>query len=192
MSQFAFAPLPEQQASAPPKAKMPSLDQVDRNLIAENKALQEEKQALQEENHRLRTSNLELEARIGSTRKVTFVLVAAMVVMLVVSFTMFQSLQAFTQQLSSQVSSLEGQIAALSSMPPATSSSGAAVKPKLPAKTKATATPKPVSTVMVYIPHSGHRYHDSKACAGSAPTLVSLEEAKKRGYTPCGNCDPPR
>lgn len=216
LSDYAFAPPPQQRVSSSPKAKWPTLDQVDRNLIAENKALQEENQrlrtsnqdletrisstskvvadnkALQEENQRLHTSNQDLETRISFTRKVVFVLAAAMVAMLVVSFNMFQSLKTANQQLSSQVSSLESQVATLSSKPAAISSSNSGAKPNLPAKTKATATPKPVSTVMVYIPHSGHRYHDSKACAGNAPTLVSLEEAKKRGYTPCGNCDPPR
>ena len=46
-------------------------------------------------------------------------------------------------------------------------------------------------TIHVWIPANGKRYHDSKSCAGSAPRNVSLEEAKRLGYTSCGRCKPP-
>ena len=57
-----------------------------------------------------------------------------------------------------------------------------------------TATAKPKSSgIMVWIPRSGKRYHDSKKCSWmKSPKIVTLEEAKEMGYTPCGNCDPPR
>lgn len=51
---------------------------------------------------------------------------------------------------------------------------------------KATATP-----ISVWIPATGKRYHDSKSCAGKSPRLVTIDEAKRLGYTSCGRCKPP-
>ena len=43
----------------------------------------------------------------------------------------------------------------------------------------------------VWIVRSGKRYHDSKKCSSmSNPVMVTLSEAKRLGFTPCGNCKP--
>lgn len=45
------------------------------------------------------------------------------------------------------------------------------------------------TVVMVWIPRTGKRYHRNPRCSGmKKPTNVSLLEAERRGYTPCGNC----
>jgi hypothetical protein len=47
--------------------------------------------------------------------------------------------------------------------------------------------------VTVYITNTGERYHVS-TCSylGSSKQPISLAEAKRRGYTPCKVCQPPR
>lgn len=46
--------------------------------------------------------------------------------------------------------------------------------------------------IMVYIPKSGSCYHDSAKCAGDNPTLIPLDDAKKKGYDRCQRCLPPK
>ena len=62
----------------------------------------------------------------------------------------------------------------------------------------ATATPKPTtaptpqpqkSSVMVWIPRTGQRYHRNQNCSGMKnPSYVTIEEAKRLGFTPCKKC----
>lgn len=48
------------------------------------------------------------------------------------------------------------------------------------------------STVMVWIPRSGKKYHKKSTCSNmNSPSQVTLSEAKQRGFTPCSKCDPP-
>lgn len=50
-----------------------------------------------------------------------------------------------------------------------------------------TTTQKPVQ--MVWIPYSGSKYHRRSSCSNmKGPTQVSIEEAKRRGYSPCKKC----
>lgn len=47
--------------------------------------------------------------------------------------------------------------------------------------------------IMVWIPKSGKKYHDSSSCSNMKdPKKVTLEEAVSMGYEPCKKCDPPR
>ena len=52
--------------------------------------------------------------------------------------------------------------------------------------------PAPVEepvTDMVWIPHSGSKYHSSSSCSGmKGPSQVSLADAQRRGYDPCKKC----
>lgn len=49
------------------------------------------------------------------------------------------------------------------------------------------------SATYVWIPHSGDRYHDTKTCSNMQnPSMVTLQEAKRLNYTPCGRCRPSR
>lgn len=42
---------------------------------------------------------------------------------------------------------------------------------------------------MVWIPRTGKRYHRDKDCSGMKnPSYVSIEEAVRRGFTPCKKC----
>ena len=64
----------------------------------------------------------------------------------------------------------------------------------------ATATPKPTaaptpepqkssSSEMVWIPRTGQRYHRNQSCSGMKnPSYVTIEEAIRRGFTPCKKC----
>ena len=51
-------------------------------------------------------------------------------------------------------------------------------------------TPEPKSSAeMVWIPRTGERYHRNKKCSGmKEPKYVTIEEAIRRGYTPCKKC----
>lgn len=69
------------------------------------------------------------------------------------------------------------------------------------AKTDQAATPppsqlkpgNPPSKIIVYISKSGKKYHTEKCrFVSSHKTPISLEEAKKKGYTPCSICNPPK
>ena len=61
-----------------------------------------------------------------------------------------------------------------------------------------TATPAPTfsptpapqkSSEMVWIPRTGQRYHRNKNCSGMKnPSYVTIEEAKRLGFTPCKKC----
>ena len=74
--------------------------------------------------------------------------------------------------------------------------SKATLAPSATTKPTAAPTAKKNSTVdgiLVWIPRTGQRYHDSARCSGMKnPSQVTIGEAKERGYTPCGNCKPPR
>lgn len=42
---------------------------------------------------------------------------------------------------------------------------------------------------MVWIPHSGSKYHSKSSCSGmKGPSQVSLADAQRRGYDPCKKC----
>ena len=42
---------------------------------------------------------------------------------------------------------------------------------------------------MVWIPRTGQRYHSNKKCSGMKdPSYVTIEEAKRLGFTPCKKC----
>ena len=42
---------------------------------------------------------------------------------------------------------------------------------------------------MVWVPRTGERYHRSRKCSGmKEPKYVTIEEAIRRGYTPCKKC----
>lgn len=42
---------------------------------------------------------------------------------------------------------------------------------------------------MVWIPRSGKRYHDNEYCSNMKnPRYVTIQEAKRRGFTPCKKC----
>ena len=42
---------------------------------------------------------------------------------------------------------------------------------------------------MVWIPNTGQRYHTNKKCSGMKnPSYVTIEEAIRRGFTPCKKC----
>lgn len=42
---------------------------------------------------------------------------------------------------------------------------------------------------MVWIPRTGQRYHRDKNCSGMKnPSYVSIDEAVRRGFTPCKKC----
>lgn len=57
----------------------------------------------------------------------------------------------------------------------------------------ASSTPSKSSSVMVWIPRTGKKYHKKSTCSNMvSPSQVTLSEAKERGYTPCSKCDPPR
>lgn len=179
LSDYAYAPPPEEERRESAKPHMPPLSQVDRNLIAENRALFNANERLKQENQALNTS-------IYNTKRVVAFLSLACVVLIVLLLNVFNALHGANLRLSQ----LEGTVSAMQDRPMGTTGSATVTKPALPtAKTKPTATPKPA--VMVYIPRSGKCYHDSEGCAGSDPTLVSLEEAKDRGYSRCGRCKPP-
>jgi hypothetical protein len=49
------------------------------------------------------------------------------------------------------------------------------------------------SSVMVHITRTGHKYH-SAGCRylRKSDIVVTLEQAKARGLTPCSVCDPPQ
>ncbi len=50
-------------------------------------------------------------------------------------------------------------------------------------------TEKSVPVTMVWIPYSGSKYHRRQSCSGmKGPSQVSLEEAIRRGYSPCKKC----
>ena len=56
-------------------------------------------------------------------------------------------------------------------------------------------TPKPKaksnsgSGVMVWIPRTGKRYHRKETCSNMKnPSYVTIEEAKRLGFTPCKKC----
>ena len=54
-------------------------------------------------------------------------------------------------------------------------------------------TPKPQknseSSEMVWIPRTGKRYHRKETCSNMKnPSYVTIEEAKRRGFTPCKKC----
>jgi competence protein ComEC len=45
------------------------------------------------------------------------------------------------------------------------------------------------NSVMVWIPNSGSKYHSKSSCSNMKnPTQVTLEEAERRGFTPCKKC----
>ena len=45
------------------------------------------------------------------------------------------------------------------------------------------------STVMVWIPSTGSKYHANPKCSNmKSPTRVSIESAKAQGYEACKNC----
>lgn len=45
------------------------------------------------------------------------------------------------------------------------------------------------SGVMVWIPRTGQRYHSNKKCSGmKEPSYVTIEEARRLGFTPCKKC----
>jgi DNA-entry nuclease len=45
------------------------------------------------------------------------------------------------------------------------------------------------NNVMVWIPNSGSRYHNKSTCSNMKnPTKVTLQEAERLGFTPCGRC----
>jgi hypothetical protein len=49
------------------------------------------------------------------------------------------------------------------------------------------------SSTTVYVTKTGEKYHRSGCrCMSSSKIALSLGDAKARGYTPCGVCDPPR
>ena len=65
----------------------------------------------------------------------------------------------------------------------------------------ATATPRPTlaptpapkantgSGVMVWIPRTGKKYHSNERCSNMKnPSYVTIEEAVRRGFTPCKKC----
>ena len=54
----------------------------------------------------------------------------------------------------------------------------------------ATPTPEPESAeIMVWIPKTGKRYHSYEGCSNMKnPSLVTLSEAEKLGYTKCSKC----
>ena len=67
----------------------------------------------------------------------------------------------------------------------------------LPARPAATATdpvhPTQTKEATVYITNTGERYHISSCrYLRYSKHPVSLGEAKRRGYTPCKVCQPPR
>lgn len=49
------------------------------------------------------------------------------------------------------------------------------------------------AAVTVYITETGNKYHTS-GCRylSKSKIAITLDEAKARGYTPCGVCKPPR
>ena len=51
-------------------------------------------------------------------------------------------------------------------------------------------TPQPQkSSEMVWIPRTGQRYHRNQNCSGMKnPSYVTIEEAKRLGFTPCKKC----
>lgn len=53
----------------------------------------------------------------------------------------------------------------------------------------ASCTPKEAKIQAVWITESGERYHSSPDCSNmKEPQEVNIEEATKRGYTPCQKC----
>ena len=49
------------------------------------------------------------------------------------------------------------------------------------------------STVMVWIPRTGKKYHKKSTCSNMKnPSQVTVSEAKSRGYDPCSKCGPPK
>ena len=45
------------------------------------------------------------------------------------------------------------------------------------------------SSVMVWIPKTGKRYHSNSKCSGMKnPSKVPIDKAVRLGYTPCQNC----
>ena len=179
LSDYAYAPPPEEERRESAKPHMPPLSQVDRNLIAENRALFNANERLKQENQALNT-------HIYNTKRVAVVLELACAALIILLLNVFNALHGANLRLAQ----LEETVSTMQDRPMGTTISATVPKPALPtANTKPTASPKPA--VMVYIPRSGKCYHDSEGCAGSAPTLVSLEEAKNRGYSRCGRCKPP-
>lgn len=179
LSDFAYAPAPQQaKTEARPS---PSVSQQELNLIAENARLQEV-------NVHLHAVNQDLKARAGSTKKVACLLAVALIVVLVVSYNAYNSLQSVRRQLdmaqqennmlSSQVATLQAKVNTMASAPAASTSI---------TRTKSASAP---AVVMVYVTPSGKRYHDSARCAGYDPDCIPLSEAKSKGYTPCKTCKP--
>ena len=67
--------------------------------------------------------------------------------------------------------------------------------PQPTATIKPTATPTPApkansgSGIMVWIPRTGKKYHSNQKCSGMKnPSYVTIEEAERRGFTPCKKC----
>ena len=71
-------------------------------------------------------------------------------------------------------------------------SPGAPVATPTPRPT-VTSTPVPKansgSGIMVWIPRTGKKYHSNQKCSGMKnPSYVTIEEAKRLGFTPCKKC----
>lgn len=48
---------------------------------------------------------------------------------------------------------------------------------------------EPETGPMVWIPRTGKRYHSRERCSGmKKPSLVTVDEARRRGFTPCKRC----
>lgn len=184
LSDYAYAPPPEEERRESAKPHMPPLSQVDRNLIRENAKLQEV-------NSYLHAENQDLQDRIRSVKRIAWCLAAVIAVMLFVSVNMYQSLQQANSQLDSalanndtladQVDSLQAQVNTLTATPTAVASN---TVPKMTTK------PQTSGQTMVYVTPYGKRYHDSARCAGYDPDCIPLSEAKSKGYTPCKTCKP--
>lgn len=50
------------------------------------------------------------------------------------------------------------------------------------------ASSDPDDNITVYVTPSGQKYHDDPDCAGKNARAISLSDAKRRGYGPCGTC----
>lgn len=61
-----------------------------------------------------------------------------------------------------------------------------------PTQTPVEQTPEPVS-ITVYITDTGKSYHRSDCQhLSKSKHSITLEDAKERGYSPCGSCHPPQ
>lgn len=58
---------------------------------------------------------------------------------------------------------------------------------------EAVRTTRSLGEVLVWIPKSGTKYHDTATCSNMKnPSQVSLDVAKELGFTPCKKCAPPK